>query len=54
MVQRFAVEAVNDIQPLTAEGANYGVMGMQAFEPEQPAVSLAKPALNIGGIGGPQ
>ena len=52
MAQRFAVEEISNVQSLTGAGADYGSMGMKAFEPAKPEVSLAKPSPAIGGPGG--
>ena len=54
MAQRFAVEAINDVQSLTGGGADYSAMGMKAFEGPKAEVSLAKPApANNVTVGGP-
>jgi hypothetical protein len=53
MAQRFAVEEISNVQSLTGAGADYGSMGMKAFEPTKPEeVSLAKPSPALSGPGG--
>ncbi len=54
MAQRFAVEAVNEVQSLTGGGADFNSMGIKAFEGPKAEVSLAKPApANNVTVGGP-
>lgn len=52
MAQRFAVEAITDIQSLTGKGADFESLGLKAPEPLKAEVSLAKPSVSISGPGG--
>lgn len=49
MAERFNIDAVNSLQPLTEGGADFKQMQLNSFE-QKPVVSLAKPALDVGGM----
>ena len=50
MVDRFKVDAVNEVQSLTGGGANMASMGITAFEPQKMSAGISSPALdpNVG------
>lgn len=53
MAQRFAIDAVNEVQPLDGGGAfASGKLNVASFEPARAEMTMAKPSPAIGGPGG--
>ena len=53
MAQRFAIEAVNEVQPLDAGGAfASGKLNVASFEPAKAEMNMTRPSPAISGPGG--